>query len=418
VTSRGGYRQRVTRRLRRAKADRSTALAQVTTPASARAAAPHTPAARGTAPDAIAVPYVLRFMAAWSWRLLLVVAALYVFLELFSRLSVVLVPVIIGLLLAAVASPLVDRLGRFGLPRAVATAIVVLTGIVAIVALVALVAQQFSSGFGDLRSSFEDSTVKLENYLSDAGLSRTALTDFFDRVREGVSSGDSNLGGTVVKTATTAGHLLAGLFITLFATIFFTYDGRGIWRWIVGLFPERAQERVQGSGERAWAVLTSYVRATVIIAAVDAIGIVTVAAILGLPFLVPIGVLVFLGAFIPIVGASISGIAAVAVALVSEGPVSAIIMLGGVIAVQQLEGHVLQPFLLGRLVRVHPLAVVVVIAIGGLVAGIFGALIAVPLTAIINAVASYLASGRAASPEQDALDQQDAGAAADPAVAP
>ena len=342
-------------------------------------------------------------MAAWSWRLLLVVAAVYVFLQLFGRLSVVLVPVIIGLLLSAVASPLVDRLGRFGLPRAVATAIVVVTGIVAIVALVALVAQQFTSGFGDLRSSFEDSTVKLEKYLADAGLSRTALTDFFDRIREGVSSGDSNLGGTVVKTATTAGHLVAGLFITLFATIFFTYDGRGIWRWIVGLFPARAQERVQGSGERAWAVLTSYVRATFVIALVDAIGITLVAAILGLPFLVPIGVLVFLGAFIPIVGASISGIAAVAVALVSEGPVSAIIMLGGVIGVQQLEGHVLQPFLLGRLVRVHPLAVVVVIAIGGLVAGIFGALIAVPLTAIVNTVATYLASGRTASLEQDDL---------------
>jgi predicted PurR-regulated permease PerM len=201
---------------------------------------------------------------------------------------------------------------------------------------------------------------------------------------------------------------VAGLFITLFATIFFTYDGRGIWGWVVRLFPERAQGRVQGSGERAWAVLTAYVRATVIIAAVDAIGIVVVAAILGLPFLVPIGVLVFLGAFIPVVGAAISGIAAVAVALVSEGPIAALVMLGGVIGVQQLEGHVLQPFLMGRLVRVHPLAVVVVIAIGGLVAGIFGALIAVPLTAIVNAVAGYLAGqGRGSA---------DAGRPAEPAV--
>ena len=212
-----------------------------------------------------------------------------------------------------------------------------------------------------------------------------------------------------MQATTTAGHLLAGLFITLFATIFFTYDGRGIWSWIVGLFPDRARDRVQGSGERAWAVLTAYVRATVIIAAVDAIGIVLVAAVLGLPFLVPIGVLVFLGAFIPVVGAAISGISAVAVALVAEGPLSALVMLGGVVAVQQLEGHVLQPFLMGRLVRVHPLAIVVVIAIGGLVAGIFGALIAVPLTAIINAVASFLAGDRQAG---------NAGVAADPAVTP
>ena len=147
------------------------------------------------------------------------------------------------------------------------------------------------------------------------------------------------------------------------------------------------------------------------IAAVDAIGIGLVAWILGLPLVVPLAVLVFIGSFIPVVGATISGTVAVAVALVSEGPVQALIMLAGVIGVQQLEGHVLQPFLLGRLVRVHPLAVVVVIAIGGFVAGIFGALIAVPLTAIVNTVATYLAGDR-----RQRLDNEEAGAAADPAV--
>ena len=226
-----------------------------------------------------------------------------------------------------------------------------------------------------------------------------------------MGSGQSNLGGTVVKTATTAGHLLAGLFIVLFSTIFFIYDGRNIWGWLVRLFPTRAQGRVQGSGERAWAVLTAYVRATAVIAAVDAIGIGLVAWILGLPLVVPLAVLVFIGSFIPVVGATISGTVAVAVALVSEGPVQALIMLAGVIGVQQLEGHVLQPFLLGRLVRVHPLAVVVVIAIGGFVAGIFGALIAVPLTAIVNTVATYLAGDR-----RQRMDNEEAGAAADPAV--
>jgi len=369
--------------------------------------------------DGIVVPYVLRFAAAWSWRLLLVLAALYVFLQIFGLLSVVLVPVIIGLLLSAIASPLVDRLVRARLPRPLATALVILTGLCAVVALVALVAQQFSSGFSDLRTSFDSSLVRLEKYLTDLGLSRSAVTDFFNRVRDGVGS-SGNLGGTVVQATTTAGHLLAGLFITLFATVFFTYDGRGIWSWIVGLFPDRARDRVQGSGERAWAVLTAYVRATVVIAAVDATGIVLVAAILGLPFLVPIGVLVFLGAFIPVVGAAISGISAVAVALVAEGPVAALVMLGGVVAVQQLEGHVLQPFLMGRLVRVHPLAIVVVIAIGGLVAGIFGALIAVPLTAIINAVANFLAGDRhardASAGARRAHTDRETGVAVDPAV--
>jgi putative heme transporter len=362
--------------------------------------------------DGVATPYVLRFAAAWSWRLLLVVALVWVFLQVFAMLSVVLVPVIIGLLLAAFASPVADRLQGWGLLRGVATLLTILAGFAVIAALVTLVAQQFSSGFGDLRSQFDDSTVKLEKYLANLGLSRQQLTDFFDRVREGVSSSTSgNLSGTVAGAATTAGHLLAGLFIVLFSTIFFTYDGRGIWRWFVGLFPARAQGRVHGSGERAWAVLTAYVRATAVIAATDALGIALVAWLLGLPLVVPLAVLVFLGAFIPVVGATISGIAAVAVALVSQGPVQALIMLGGVVAVQQLEGHVLQPFLMGRLVRVHPLGIVVVIAIGSFAAGIFGALIAVPLTAIVNVVATYLAGER-----RERLAKSDAGALADPAV--
>lgn len=359
-------------------------------------------------PDGVAVPLLLRFAAAWSWRLLFVAAFLYVALRLLAHLSVVVVPVIVALLLCAVASPIVDRLQRW-MPRSLATMLVIVTGLVALVAVVALVAQQLSSGFGDLRDSFDASLVKLEKYLADFGLQRAQVQDFFDRVREGVGSG-GNVGGTVVAATTTAGHLVAGIFIALFSTIFFTYDGRRIWSWMVGLFPERARGRVHGSGERAWAVLTSYVRATAIIAAVDALGIGLVALILGVPFVAPIVVLVFLGAFIPVVGATISGIAAVAVALVDGGPVVALLMLAGVIAVQQIESHVLQPFLMGRLVRVHPLGVVLAIATGSVVAGIFGALIAVPLVAIANVVGLYLAGE-----QRDQLGR-DSGAAADPAV--
>jgi predicted PurR-regulated permease PerM len=361
--------------------------------------------------DAVETPYALRFSAAWAWRLLVVVALVYVFLKLFSLLSVVLVPVIIGLLLSAAASPMVDRLQAWGLPRGVATMLIILAGLVVLVALIALVAQQFSSGFGDLRTSFNTSLDKLTDYLINLGLSHQQLNDFFGRIRDAVSgSGKGNVGGTVLRASTTAGHLLAGLFITLFSTIFLTYDGRGIWRWFVRLFPEPARDRVHGSGEKAWAVLTAYVRATVVIAFTDAVFISLIALLLGLKFVVPIGVLVFIGAFIPVVGAFVSGIAAVAVALVTQGPVTALIMFGGVLAVQQVEGHVLQPFLMGRLVRVHPLAVVVVIAIGALSAGIFGALIAVPLTAIINAVGLHLSDSRKQRLETDF------GAAADSAV--
>ena len=386
-----------------------------------RPAEPQTVAVAPAAPtgltDGINTPHVLRFSAAWAWRLLVIAAAIYVVLQVFSILSVVLVPVIIGLLLSAVASPVADRLQGMGLPRSVATLLVIVAGIALLAALVTLVAQQFTTGFDDLRDSFDRSLGQLERYLTDLGLSRQQLQDFFDRVREGVGTGQSNVGGTVVEATATAGHVLAGLFIVLFSTIFFTYDGRHIWAWLVRLFPEHARGRVEGSGVRAWAVLTSYVRATVVIAATDALGIALVAFLLGLPLVVPLAVLVFLGAFIPVVGATISGIAAVAVALVDQGPVQALIMLAGVVGVQQLEGHVLQPFLMGRLVRVHPLGIVVVIAIGALVAGIFGALIAVPLTAIVNTVATYLAGERRERLAREAGPApSEAGAAADPAA--
>jgi len=190
----------------------------------------------------------------------------------------------------------------------------------------------------------------------------------------------------------TIGHLIAGAFIVLFATIFFIYDGRAIWLWLVRLLPHAARERTDGAGMRAWLVLSSYTRATVLVALVDAIGIGVVAAILRLPLVVPIAVLVFLSSFVPIIGATLSGAVAVAVALVTNGLLSAVLMLVGVLGVQQLESHVLQPFLMGRMVRVHPLAVVLVVAVGSFAVGIVGALLAVPAAAVANAVVGYLAS--------------------------
>ena len=360
--------------------------------------------------DGIEVPRGLRLAAAWSWRLLLVAVAIWAVLWLLGTVSVVLVPVVIGLLLAAAGSPVADRLQRCGLPRGPATLLVVISGIAVLTGLVALITQQVSSGFGDLRNSFEDSLNQLQRWLIELGISQHQIDSLFARLRESLpGSGNRSLGGTVVTATATVGHVVAGLFIALFSTIFFIYDGRGIWRWIVRLFPASARERVHGSGERAWVVLTSYVRATFLIALTDAIGVSLVALALRLPLVVPIGVLVFLGAFIPVVGATVSGVAAVAVALVTHGPVAALIMVGGVIAVQQLESHVLQPFLMGRFVRVHPLAVVLVIAIGALTAGIFGALVAVPLAAIVNTVGNYLAG-----PPEQAITG--VGEAADPAA--
>ena len=174
------------------------------------------------------------------------------------------------------------------------------------------------------------------------------------------------------------GHMVAGFFITLFATFFFLYEGDRIWSWIVVLFPSASRERINSSGHTAWGSLTAFVRATVVVALTDALGVMLAAWILGVPLTFAIGVLVFLGAFIPIIGALIAGSVAVLVALVAQGPWVALFMLAAVVIVQQTESHVLQPFLMGKFVRLHPLAIIIAIAAGVVVAGVVGALIAVP----------------------------------------
>jgi predicted PurR-regulated permease PerM len=166
----------------------------------------------------------------------------------------------------------------------------------------------------------------------------------------------------------------------------------------VRLFPRTSRPKVHGAGVRAWSTVTSYVRATVIVALVDAVGIGLAAALLQIPLAIPIAVFVFLGSFVPIVGALVTGIVAVLVALVAKGLWAAVAMLVAVLLVQQLEAHVLQPFLLGRAVSVHPLAVILAIGAGVLVAGIIGALFAVPLVAVAHVVGQYLSSDE---PEPD-----------------
>jgi predicted PurR-regulated permease PerM len=195
--------------------------------------------------------------------------------------------------------------------------------------------------------------------------------------------------------------VLAGVFIALFSTYFFLAQGRAIWVWLVRLLPRAAHHRLDVAAQRGWVTLTSFVRATVVVALTDAVGISLGAAVLGVPLVVPLGVLVFLGAFVPVVGALVSGSVAVLIALVAVGPVKALLMLAVVIGVQQLESHVLQPFLLGRAVSVHPLAVILGIAAGALVAGILGALFAVPLIAMGNTMVLSLAGRGDPRPDDD-----------------
>jgi putative heme transporter len=341
------------------------------------------------------VPPGLRATAGWAWRLLAIGAAGYFLLVGLSHIQVVVVPLAIALLLSAMLQPLAAVLAKRGVPPALATAITLLSGLVAIGLLVWLVVDQFRNGLSDLTTQVNGGVDKVQDWLINGplGLSQQQINDYVDNARRSISENRSRLTSGALGAAGTAGEVLTGALLTLFATIFFIKDGRQIWNWVVRLFPRGSRERVTGAGERAWRTLISYVHATVAVALVDAVGIGVGAAVLGVPLALPLGVIVFLGAFIPIVGAFLSGLVAVLIALVAKGPTTALILFAIVLLVQQIEGHVLQPLLLGRAVKVHPLAVVFGIATGTLLAGIVGALLAVPIVAVISTVSGYLSQG-------------------------
>ena len=338
------------------------------------------------------VPIGVERAAAWGWRVLVIALASYVVYRVLSYFSDITVPIAIAVLLTALVMPFVDALVRLRVPRVLATLIVVLVSIALIVSILTLVGQQIMHQIDDLRSSVADGLGEIQDWLRDGplGLSDEELDLWLDRAQHTIQGNDSE----VVKRATEFGsrltHVATGTFIALFSTFFFLYEGDRIWRFIVGLFPAKARDAIDGSGQVAWLSLTAFVRATVLVALVDAIAIAGAAYLLSVPLVFAIGMLVFLGAFVPIVGAFASGIVAVLVALVDEGPWTAVFMLLAVLAVQQLESHGLQPFLMGRLVRVHPLAIIVAIAAGITISGVVGALVAVPTAACANAVVRHL----------------------------
>ena len=353
------------------------------------------PVAAGTSNFSRAqVPWGLDLAAAWSWRFLVIAAAGYVILWLLAKFAVVAFPLAIALLLAALLSPMVRAARRIGMPRPLASVLSVAVTLSAVGALLTFAGQQVANGITDLADQVVQGLDEIRAWLRDGPLnaSDSQINDYIGQVQTAIADWSRN--GAVDQAAgigSAIGHITAGFFIVLFAMYFFLADGERIWSWTVRLTPRAARHYVDSSGRVAWVSLTQFVRATVVVAFVDAVGITLVAWWLDVPFVLAIGVLVFLGAFVPLIGATVAGGVAVLVALVDQGPLTALFMLIGVIVVQQIEGNILQPFLMGRFVAVHPLGVIIAIACGLLVAGVGGALIAVPLVAAVNAVVLHLA---------------------------
>ncbi len=344
-----------------------------------------------------AVPWPLRVAAAWSWRALVVVAAATAAVWGGQRLSMLFLPVAIALLLTVLLEPLVTWLNKkVRLPRTAAAAVGLVLALLAVVATISQAAsqviRQVPSLLGKAYAGLDDTIA----WLRDGPLKLN--TDYVDRMvaslQDEVSSflqaNTQALASGALSVTSSLAALVSGTLIMLFCLFFFLKEGRRIWLWVVRLLPGPAREPVHESAIRGWVTMGAYVRTQIKVAAIDAAGIGLGAYFLGIPMVVPITVLVFFGSFIPIVGAFISGSIAVLVAVVDQGMTSGLIMLAVILVVQQVEGNVLQPWLMSNAVSLHPVAVLLVVTGAGSVAGIPGAVFGVPIAAFVNATFLYL----------------------------
>lgn len=341
------------------------------------------------------IPVSVDIAGQWAWRILAIVAVFTVIGFLIARLEEIVVPFLIALLVSALLVPLVNLLHRHRWPRWLAIVVSLLLLLIVVASLLFLVATQVKAGLPHLEKQSMQSYKNFREFLRTSPLhvTNSDFASYLTKIGAAIQTDSKAILSGVASIGSTAGHLLTGLLLTLFATIFMLIDGGGVWRWVVGLFPRLARDAVDGAGSAGWLTLTTFVRVQVFVAAVDAVGIGLFAFFLGLPLAIPIAIIVFLASFIPVVGAIVSGILAVVVALVFVGPIQAIIMLGGVLLVHLLEAHVLQPLVMGSAIRVHPLAVVFAVAAGSFIAGVPGALFAVPTVAVINVMVTYVARG-------------------------
>jgi len=340
------------------------------------------------------IPYGIRIAASWAWRLGLILLMAGALVWLLGRISFLIIPVMVAALLAGLLSPVVRWLRSRRLPNGAAVAITVVAFIGVIVGALSLVGRQLASGFGELWSQALAGVRQVQDWLAEGPLHLTAdqIDQYIKDASTALQKNSSSIVSGALSFGSTAGHFAAGMVLALFILIFFLLEGDRIWAFLVRLLPKKARAATFGAGRKGWASMVSYARIQMFVAFVDAVGIGAGAAIIGVPLALPLSVLVFIGSFIPVVGALVTGAIAVLLALVANGPVNALIMLAIVLLVQQLESHILQPLVMGKAVALHPVAVILSVAAGSYLAGIPGALFSVPILAVANSAIRYIAA--------------------------
>lgn len=348
------------------------------------------------------VPAWLRRAAGWSWRGLVVAVAATAALWLLSRLSVLVLPLIIALILATLCLPPAQWLHERGVPQGLAAAVVVIGGLAAIVGLLAALAPSFAEQIAELRPTIDRGIDQVLEQLAALGYDQERLSELLAQARQTLASSSSTIISGVAGGLATALSGLAGIALLLVLLFFFVKDADDITGWIIARTPAHRRETLIAIGRRSWSALSGYVRGTVTIAAIDAIGVGIGLAIIGVPLALPLAVLVFLGAFLPVIGALIAGMVAVLVALADGGITTGLWVLVLIVAVQQVEGNVLQPMIMRRAVALHPVVVLSALAVGATLAGIVGAFLSLPVTAVLSAVGNELRLRAEANAEAEA----------------
>lgn len=343
-------------------------------------------------PDERSVPRWLDRAAGWSWRLIVLTAAVALLAWILTRLYLVTLPVIVALILATLCVPPARALENRGLPPALAALSIVLGGLVVVGGIIALLTPSFVDQILQLRPTVQAGISDIFGWLEDGplGWDRERIDELLQQARSRASTSGGSIFSSVLSGAAAVAETVAGIALMLVLLFFFVKDGPEIVDWFIARTPARRRDDLRATGERAWNALGGYVRGTATVALIDAIGIGIGLAIIGVPLVLPLAFLVFLGAFLPVVGAFLAGLVAVLVALADGGITAAVLTLGLIFAVQQVEGNVLQPIIMRRAVALHPVVVLIVLTAGASVAGIAGAFLAVPIAAVVAAVGNEL----------------------------
>jgi predicted PurR-regulated permease PerM len=349
----------------------------------------------GGYPDAAAsadVPRWLRVGAGWAWRLLLLAALLWVAGRVASLLYVVIVPFAAAILLSALLQPLTARLRRAGLGSLAATWCTLLLAFGLIGGAVWLVTARVEAEYPTLVTQVEHTSTQLQSWLASSPLHvRTGnLEKISDNLVNFLSKHSSTVEGAALTGGRIVAELLAGTVLCFFVSFFLIKDGERIWSWLISGLADARRRRADLAGHAAWQAVVYYVRGTMAVAAIHAVVMGITLAIVGSPLVAPLALFMFVAAFVPLVGVLIAGTAAILIVLASKGLIAAVIVLAVMIVMNQMEGHLLQPQVVGKMVRLHPLAVILVLAVAGVTAGIAGAVVAVPVTAALTSAARAL----------------------------